>query len=65
MKFAKKFFILPVKILKKIVVALALKPNFGKKLFQPFFEKLYHFSMLGMNVGGGGKWDEFGESNVI
>lgn len=45
---------------------LSLKNIFiGKKIFQPFFEKMYRISLRGMNYGLGGMVETSGELNVM
>ncbi len=42
------------------------KPFFGKKAFQPFFQKLFLLSLEGMNIGsGGGKMSDNGEAFAV
>ena len=47
------------KIIKKIL------PIVAKKEFQKIFETLYRFSLLGMNIGGGGDLKQSGEKSAL
>lgn len=47
------------------LVKTLLKPIAGKKLFQKLFEKLYLFSIYGMNYGNGSYLDKSGELKAI
>lgn len=51
---------MPVKIIKKIIF-----PLLGKKKFQPFFEWLNLFSLIGMNISVGADPKDSGEKNAL
>lgn len=47
------------------IIQKIFRPTFGKKKFQKFFESLYQFSLLGMNIGGGADPADSGEKFVL
>ena len=42
-----------------------LRPAFGRKCLYHFYSRLYHLSLLGMNIGLGGNVNVSGENNVL
>lgn len=49
----------------KALLQYFLKPSFGKKQLQPFYEALFRMSLRGMNYGNGGNYEESGELGVL
>lgn len=49
----------------KALLRYFLKPSFGKKQLQPFYEALFRMSLRGMNYGNGGNYEESGELGVL